>query len=542
MDFDRNINTIAQLQSDFAVLVDKMEQLPAPSRDSLASELESLRASLTALVGENVMGYRALEESANVALGKYKTLFEAFPLGISITNNEGQVLETNAEAERLLGVSSRDHTHRKIDSPEWLIIRPDGSPMPPEEYASTRALKEKRRVENVEMGILRSDGEVTWINVSATPIPLEGYGVVITYGDITQRRKSDQALALANNRFETLLDNLPVGVALTDANGKFLVSNPANGALFGGGGITGDAAGPAGGYTLRYPDGELIPPEKLPLVCALKDGTNTRNMEFIIRRESGEEVSILSNCSPVFGENGSIQGAVAAMQDITRLKEVELQQRLLEFREQERLEIARDLHDGPIQDLISVLFNIQFAKEAIQEGAVKLEFEQVGLGVQSVIRELREVCNTLRPPSLIRFGVGRAILVHAEEFTERHPEIDLQLNLYNDANLLPQQTCLALYRIYQEAINNILRHANASRVEVALTGEGDQIVLRIADNGIGFMVPHDLTGQTRSGHFGLAGMKERAEIIGGQLQITSAPGEGTQVRVAVARKNMKANG
>ncbi len=183
--------------------------------------------------------------------------------------------------------------------------------------------------------------------------------------------------------------------------------------------------------------------------------------------------------------------------------------------------------------MIGVLFNIQFTIETIHERAVKLEFEQVGLAVQSVIRDLRDVCNTLRPPSLIRFGIGRAIYVHAEDLRERHPEIEVKLDLSDEANLLTEQISLALYRIYQEAINNILRHARATQIDVSLTQESGLIFLRVADNGVGFVVPKDLNSQVRSGHYGLAGIKERAEIIGADLEIRSTPGQGTEVRVGV---------
>ncbi|MCX6268101.1 MAG: hypothetical protein NTW16_12190 [Bacteroidetes bacterium] len=89
----------------------------------------------------------------------------------------------------MLGLSPEQQQQRKIDGKEWQIIRPDGSPMPASEYASVRALNEKCQIENVEMGIRKAEDEVTWINVSASPIPLEGYGVAIVYNDITARKQ-----------------------------------------------------------------------------------------------------------------------------------------------------------------------------------------------------------------------------------------------------------------------------------------------------------------------------------------------------------------
>ena len=91
---------------------------------------------------------------------------------------------------------------RLIHGEEWKIIRPDKTPMPAEEYASVRALKEQRRVENVEMGIYTDKDQVTWLSVTASPLPLKNYGVVITYQDITQRIQAEEALHQAHEKLE----------------------------------------------------------------------------------------------------------------------------------------------------------------------------------------------------------------------------------------------------------------------------------------------------------------------------------------------------
>ncbi|WP_161569258.1 sensor histidine kinase [Candidatus Oscillochloris fontis] len=135
-----------------------------------------------------------VEAELNVALTKYRTLFEALPLGITVSDHTGQIVESNAMAERLLGIGKEEQQYRHIDGAEWHIVRPDGTPMPPEEFASVRALKEQRLIENVEMGIMSPDGVTTWINVTAAPVPLENYGVVIAYNDISSRMAAEHAL------------------------------------------------------------------------------------------------------------------------------------------------------------------------------------------------------------------------------------------------------------------------------------------------------------------------------------------------------------
>jgi len=124
------------------------------------------------------------EHSLKFSLEKLKLLFEFVPYGFTICDEQGKIIEANKEAERLLGVARELHTNRWIDSKEWKIIRVDGTVMPPEEFASVRALKENCIVRDVKMGIVKDNGEVTWINVSAAPMQMKGYGVAITYTEI----------------------------------------------------------------------------------------------------------------------------------------------------------------------------------------------------------------------------------------------------------------------------------------------------------------------------------------------------------------------
>jgi len=144
--------------------------------------------------GEDITNRIETEKALRIALAKYKTLFECFPLGITITNEAGGILETNPTAEKLLSVPRDEHSQRAIDGTEWSIIRPNRTPMPPDEFASVRALKENRLVENVEMGIVKTDKSISWISVNAAPLPLEGHGVVVTYGDITARKRAENIL------------------------------------------------------------------------------------------------------------------------------------------------------------------------------------------------------------------------------------------------------------------------------------------------------------------------------------------------------------
>jgi two-component system sensor histidine kinase DegS len=210
-----------------------------------------------------------------------------------------------------------------------------------------------------------------------------------------------------------------------------------------------------------------------------------------------------------------------------------IQRRLLEYREQERQAMARDLHDGPVQDLSSLLFNVQFAKDAIPDPRVQVELEQIALGLKSSIQNLREMINEMRPPSLIRFGLAKAMNVFLEEFRDKHPEIQLKTSLRMDEDRLSEPGRLNLFRILQEALFNAVRHADSRKISVSLRCANHQIILEIQDRGKGFALSNNLSEYSASGHFGLVGMKERAEALNGRLEIQTTPRRGTTIRVTV---------
>ncbi|MGA2158201.1 MAG: HD domain-containing phosphohydrolase [Dehalococcoidia bacterium] len=167
------------------------------------------------------------QEELRISETKYKVLFESLPIGVTVSGSDGQIRECNTESERLLALSQDEQTCRKIDGREWHVLRPDGSTMPPEEYPSTRALKEKRIIRDVELGVIKPDGIVSWINITAAPVPLEGYGVVITYSDIGPRKKAEMELTEANAFLNSMIEQSPTPMWISDDKGTLIRVNKA---------------------------------------------------------------------------------------------------------------------------------------------------------------------------------------------------------------------------------------------------------------------------------------------------------------------------
>ena len=213
----------------------------------------------------------------------------------------------------------------------------------------------------------------------------------------------------------------------------------------------------------------------------------------------------------------------------------ETQKRLVESSETERLHLARELHDGPLQELIGARFQLQVFKTQLEEEEALALFQMVQDNLHIVMENLRRMCHELRPPTLASFGLSVAIQAYADRFIIAHPQIQIQLELDEDTPPLPERFSLALYRIYQHALTNIARHADARNIRVQFKLGTHQVLLKIVDDGCGFVVPNNFLELARQGHLGLLGSKERANAIGGKLQVKSAPDNGTTILVTAPR-------
>ena len=206
---------------------------------------------------------------------------------------------------------------------------------------------------------------------------------------------------------------------------------------------------------------------------------------------------------------------------------------LLRGQEEERARLARELHDETVQTLIALEHRIHGVRRALSRDPLTVEgrLEELAQMATDSVHEVRRVVRALRPLYLEDLGWVSAVRALAEELDKRG-SMTATFSLQGSERRLHPVQELALYRIAQEALNNVEHHSQADRVDVQVT-VAREIRLVIADNGIGFRLPDRPEGLAAAGHFGLVGMTERAQIIGGRLSLQSAPGAGTCVEIVI---------
>lgn len=198
--------------------------------------------------------------------------------------------------------------------------------------------------------------------------------------------------------------------------------------------------------------------------------------------------------------------------------------------EEERRRLARELHDDTLQSLIALNQRIQLARLSLN-GTVKPEsLEEIQQLSKNSIHELRRVTRALRPVYLEELGLVAALEMLARETQQLH-KLEVRFRRIGEERRLTPDIELALYRIAQEAISNVARHAEASSAAINLSYLPDQVILLLQDDGRGFILPESPSAFAPSGHYGLLGLYERAELIGARLEITTAMGQGTRISV-----------
>jgi PAS domain S-box-containing protein len=372
--------------------------------------------------------------------------------------------------------------------------------------------------------------------VSKFPV-LGGVGVVAT--DITDRRLTEQALRDQRKLLAEAQKIAGLGSWEWDPeNGRVLWSDE----LYRIYGVSPEAFKPSFESYLERVHPQDRQQSGAMLARALMDGRGFTMQERIVR-PGGEVRYLRSHGEVVRNERGKPIKVLGASLDVTEQRHSEsalrqaaqdlhaLTRKLVQAEEGERRRIARELHDSVGQALSALNINLDIIHKGAQAlpEALRRRLEDASALVDRTLQSIEAVMAELRPPLLDEYGLGAALGWHVEEFTER---TGIQVT-FTDATAdagkgLRTDLAVGLFRIGQEALNNIAKHARAKNVDIEISEAHDAFVLDVRDDGTGF----DITRTPRD-RWGMTTMRERAEAAGGELTVDSAPGRGTRVTVKV---------
>ena len=198
--------------------------------------------------------------------------------------------------------------------------------------------------------------------------------------------------------------------------------------------------------------------------------------------------------------------------------------------EDERMRLARELHDDTIQAVIALKQRVQLAQKSIKEQNGRQSLKELETLAEQTIENLRRLTRALRPIYLEDLGLVTALEMLTREISQSNP-LTVEFQRTGNERRLSREVELSLYRIAQEALNNVVKHSRATHADLSIRYSGSEVTLVIKDNGNGFVAPASPTEFATNGHFGLLGIHERADLIGARLGIESTQGQGTRIEI-----------
>jgi len=354
---------------------------------------------------------------------------------------------------------------------------------------------------------------------------------------VVREKELKQSLHASERRFQDLAESTFNWLWEMDVHGRYIYSNPVVETLLG---YQIDEV--MGKYFYDFfsnPDKQALKNKIFQIIEKVKPiwlfDTN-----FI--RKDGLEVIMETNGVPFLDDKGNLLGYRCISQDISERKRAEthirnLSQQLINAQETERQMISYELHDRVAQDLS--VSNMLLKDQPGLQSHVKEKLLAISNNLQGAISSVRDLSYDLRPPVLADMGIVEALKIYCEEFSNKNGiKIDFHsAGLYSFK--LDSNTEIHLYRLVQEGLNNIRKHADAAQVNIMLMGASPNIILSIEDSGKGFDVKARELALGNEKRMGLHSMKERVNLLGGEIRIKSRPMQGTKILIKIPFKRQK---
>ncbi|MBA7693127.1 hypothetical protein ES703_101703 [subsurface metagenome] len=490
---------------------------------------------------ENALLYekeRLVVQQLAISERNYRQLFENANDAIWVHDMEGNITAANEAAAKLVSYSTEE------------LLTMNVKRFIPEESVSLaeqirRKLLQKEAVEQpYEQCLLRRDGTEAILKLTTSLVTEDGKPIGFQHiaRDITKQKRAEEMLA-------KIIDGSPIPIFAINKQHKVTHWNKAIEALSG---VKRDEiVGTEEQWRAFYL-------EKRPVMADLiVDGASATEIEqhyrgkgkksdlidgayegedfFPILGDGGRWLHFMA--SPIRGNRGEIIGAIETLLDITRVRRMQDSLRyylsqITKAQEEERKRIARDLHDDASQVLYALSRQVDnFTRDNTDLTANTASFlKDLRQRLNNTLEGIRRFTQELRPPMLDDLGLLATLRWQVGEF-ERRSGVKASLLAVGDERRFSAEAELLTFRIVQEALRNVERHAQASEVEIEIKFGAGKTIISVIDNGKGFDLEGSLADLPRAGKLGLAGMEERAHLLSGNMKIVSKPGKGTRVTI-----------
>lgn len=508
---------------------------------------------------------RALCESEE----RFRCIFDQAPVGMALADSEGQLLLVNRALMDMLGHGLGTLLWRRIHD---LACEED---RPAEKAQYERLCHGEIAGFNQEVRFVRVDGGRVWVRLTCSAVHSNGLlvHIIAIIENISQEKESQALLAaeheavdVERRRLRTVLDLLPVGVFISDAEGRLIEINQAGHAIW-------SAQESLGNWPNEFAElyrawdaktGERRNPADCGLMRALRHGEVIEAEELDIEAEAGARKRIMAYSMPIHDQSGRIMGAASVYIDITHNVEVTkqlrelnetLEQRVLErtavaeqratqlrslafeltrAEQRERRRIAQMLHDHHQQLLVAAKLSLSMLHRRVPKPELHPIFKRIVELLDQSIDGLRSLTVELSPTILHDAGLCAAL-----EWLGRHKKfkynLDVAVDVDQKAEPQSEEIRIFVFQAVRELLFNIVKHAQVSKAAISLKAENEEFsVITVSDNGVGFDRTKILPRGGNEG-FGLFSLRERLEMVGGRVNIESEPGKGTRVTLIVPR-------
>jgi len=463
------------------------------------------------------------------------SLCEFLPDAVVLTDGQGVITGVNRRAGELFRYDRQEMLGREVE-----LLVPEYAR---EAHREHRSLYNRHRdVRSMGAGLKlmgrRKDGSRFPVDVSLSPVVTSaGTFIISVIRDTTERITLEEAMRESEERYRSLVELSPEAIVV-HAMGRIIYVNDATVRLF----MANSREEIIGKALLDFVPHEYLGAVRYRLEHPAAPGEERAPMLIRSRRRDGEEfflealASVVTNSGAPAGQIilRDITDRVRTEQELTSSREQlrELSTYLQSAREAERTSIARELHDELGGALTALKMDLAMFEDALQADDIRKAIvgrvDSMSALIDGTVKTMRRIITELRPVLLDSLGLNAAIGWHTEEFQNRTGLVcDVRMPIEDIA--IDRERSTAVFRICQETLTNVARHAGATRVDIDLRVDRGTLFLTVRDNGRGISPEQE----THSKSFGLLGMRERALIFGGEVTVRGTPGQGTTVALTL---------